>query len=416
MLYVCSDRGIPFGGSKGGSIHIREFLDALLCTGMSPELVTCRIDENSGYKPDYPVTLVTPGLTDSFFDYAAQLGYSRRAFREIRNFHRNEAMAATISTICERRSVDLIYERYSLFGVAGLTIARDLNLPFVLEVNAPLVREASEFRQLLLPDLARGVEKFLFSGADHVIAVSEQVADYVHSVATDTPVTVVPNGVSTEAHKSPDDVTLWKEKFASGTDAELIIGFVGSIRPWHGVHMLIDALAELVNRGMKVSLVLVGDNQMMLETLTQQCERLGIAERVIFTGPLPFETIPSVMAAIDILVAPYPEMDEFYFSPLKVFEYMAAGKPIVASRIGQITDILTHEKNGLLVAPGKSVEIANAIARLNDDKELRHRLANNAREDAVASHTWASRMRIITGIFTQLGCGMPGSEVGKPCG
>lgn len=383
---------------------------------MSPELVTCRIDENSGYKPDYPVTLVTPGLTDSFFDYAAQLGYSRKAFREIRNVHRNETMAATISTICERRSVDLIYERYSLFGVAGLTMARNLNIPFVLEVNAPLVREASEFRQLLLPDLARGVEKFLFSGADHVIAVSEQVADYVHSVAAETPVTVVPNGVSTEAHKNPGDVASWRKKLAVGADAELIIGFVGSIRPWHGVHMLIEALAELVNRGTKVSLALVGDNQMMFETLTQQCERLGVTDRVIFTGALPFETIPSVMAAIDILIAPYPEMDEFYFSPLKVFEYMAAGKPIVASRIGQITDILTHEKNGLLVAPGNPVEIANAITKLHGDKEFSHRLAAQAREDAVADHTWANRMRTITGIFNQLGCGMPGGEVGKPCG
>lgn len=416
LLYLCSDRGIPFGGSKGGSVHIREFLEALVDEGVEAEVVVCRLEKEAQYRPNYPVNLVSPGDCDSFFDYAARLGYSRRAFREVHEFYRNEAVAATVRRICKRTPPELIYERYSLYGIAGLTMARELNIPHVLEVNAPLVREASEFRQLNLPDLARAVEQFVFSGADHIIAVSKQVADYVHAVTPDASVTVVPNGVNPRLHDSPADTSLWREKLEGETSAELVLGFVGSIRPWHGVHILIDALADLLKREVNVSLALVGDNQMILEELLSQSARLGIADRLIFTGAVPFESIPSVIAAIDILVAPYPRMDEFYFSPLKIFEYMAAGKPIVASDIGQITDVLADGKNGLLVTPGDPRALAEAVFRLYNDKQLADSISARARKDVELHHTWSSRIREILSVFRELGRFAGEIKAGKPCG
>lgn len=138
-------------------------------------------------------------------------------------------------------------------------------------------------------------------------------------------------------------------------------------------------------------LVLVGDGPLRA-SLEEEAERRGLSGHVIFTGGIDHSEVPVAASALDLLVAPYPTMDQFYFSPLKVYEYMAAGKPIVASRIGQISDILEDRRTALLVTPGDASAVATAILRLWADRQFAEQLGHAARLEVQAHHSWSHRI------------------------
>jgi glycosyltransferase involved in cell wall biosynthesis len=295
------------------------------------------------------------------------------------------------------KKFELVYERYSLFGIAGLSFARGNHLPFVLEVNSPLVEEAKTHRRLVLEPLAKAVEAYLFSNADHLVAVSGAVKDYIHSVAPKAAVTVLPNGVDVQSflrvrasNGAPE--TRGEKKFT--------VGFVGSLKPWHGLEFLLEAFRRLPDeQNFELRIVGEGPLRPALEKLVQ---KLGLQNRVVFTGAVEFEQIPGTLKMLDVLVAPYPQMENFYFSPLKIFEYMAAGKPIVASRIGQVAEILEDGENALLVPPENPQALAAALLRLKTDRKLGGRLGAQAQKNAREKHSWKSRLKMVEGIFQSL--------------
>ncbi|MEE8418376.1 MAG: glycosyltransferase family 4 protein, partial [candidate division Zixibacteria bacterium] len=140
--------------------------------------------------------------------------------------------------------------------------------------------------------------------------------------------------------------------------------------------------------------------------LTRQLEKRsrkqGLDGKVVFTGAVPYEKIPSMLQQTDVLVAPYPQLPDFYFSALKIFEYMAAGKPIIASDIGQIASILKNQETAILVPPGDGKELYNAIMRLKKDPGLRSKLGDNALSEVRQKHTWGQRVEIISKILEGL--------------
>jgi glycosyltransferase involved in cell wall biosynthesis len=158
---------------------------------------------------------------------------------------------------------------------------------------------------------------------------------------------------------------------------------VGTLKPWHGVDTLVRAVATLGD----VHLRVVGDGPEG-EGLRELAQRLGLADRVVFTGAVDPASLPAELARVHVAAAPYPEPDG-YFSPLKVFEYLAAGRPVVASRSGQLREVLTHGHDALLVPPGDQGALVAALARLRDDPVERARLAQAARRTA-SRHTWTA--------------------------
>lgn len=399
LLYLCTDRGIPVGGGKGASIHIREFLHALESTPYRATLLAAKADRHGVEAFSCPVHIMPDDFATDFFDRAGSLGHDNAATREVKEFCRNQAALDMLRAIHDKTPFGVIYERYSLFGVTGHLAARRLGLPHVLEVNAPLVQEAARFRSLELLPLARAVERVVFGGADHVVAVSEAVQAYVREVAPEARVTVVPNGVDMDRFTADHDPA--ELPAVRRTDHEFVIGFVGAIRPWHGVELLIEAFSWLADRLPHAVLCIVGKGGELQDQLMERCRRKGLEQRVRFLGAVPHEKIPAVLRQMDVVTAPYPRLANFYFSPLKLFEYMAAGKPIVASAIGQIPSILRDDA-GLLVPPGDIEELRLALLRLHDDAALRTRLGETARKVAAREHTWARRMRVITDILDRV--------------
>jgi glycosyltransferase involved in cell wall biosynthesis len=286
---------------------------------------------------------------------------------------------------------DLVYERYALWSHAGLEWAAQRAIPTALEVNAPLIEEQSRHRGLHHTQLAAATTSRAFAAARALFAVSSGVAGYLERhPATARRVHVLPNGVD-------------PARFAADTPAALpapgrfTVGFVGTLKPWHGVEHLVCAAALLRDHGVPVRLLIVGDGPQRA-ALEQQLATLDLSADAVFTGAVSPEAIPGLLRSLDVAVAPYPPLDAFYFSPLKLYEYLAAGVAVVASNIGQIADLIAHEQNGLLCPPGDAPALADALMRLYEDHALRTRLARAGRSFVGRNHSWdavAERMLAI---------------------
>lgn len=387
LLYVNTDKGIPFGGTKGASIHMREFLDAAVAAGQRPVAAVRRTSDADGRQPPCPVKVLAAP--------AAEAGGADPVLLECAEIARHGAFAEQLADLNAKERFDLVYERYSLFGTAGLELAQRENLPFVLEVNSPLLEEAAEHRDLRLEAAARAIAARLFAAADRVVAVSEGVRDHVLSLAPEAEVVVVPNGVDTTRVAPGPRLAANRARVGAATDADFVVGFVGRVRPWHGVELLVEALSVARRASRSLHLCVIGDAGGEEERLRRLARELGVERSVTFLGAVPPAEVPALLDALDAVAAPYPPLRNFYFSPLKVYEAMAAGKAVIASAIGQILDVIEDGRTGLLTDPGDVGGLAEAMLRLQGDPQLTAALGAAAREEAVAAHDWSRRLERI---------------------
>jgi glycosyltransferase involved in cell wall biosynthesis len=186
-----------------------------------------------------------------------------------------------------------------------------------------------------------------------------------------------------------------------GTGTGPLVVFAGSFFGWHDVATLLEAFAGVLARRPDARLLLVGDGGQRQRMMDRAAE-LGITHAVQFTGLVSHGEVPGLLSAADIAVAPYPRPGTGpWFSPLKAFEYMATGLAIVASDVGQLSQVLQHETSGLLVPPGDAPAMAAALQRLIVDGELRRRVGAQARLDAVERHSWERYLARLEHVFSE---------------
>lgn len=369
LAYLCADPGVPVYGTKGCSLHVQEIVRAFDRIGLTGTLFAQRVDGKAPADLEHIEVVELPALP-------AVGGPAReRALQAA-----NTGIARQVSG---RGPFDIVYERYSLWSHAGLSAGKVAGAVTVLEVNAPLIEEQARFRELHDKQAALNASLRAFAAADVIVAVSDGVARYLEQFAqARNKVHVIPNGVDTARF---DHVPAQREERGE----PFTVGFVGTLKPWHGVDILIEAFARLRAKIPECRLLLVGDGPERT-SLAEQAYSLGVADAVEFAGAVPAAEIPALLARMDVGVAPYPELRDFYFSPLKVYEYMASALPVVASSIGQICDVIEDGQDGLLCRPGDADDIVDACTRLYHDDRLRNRLGLLARRKVLADHTWHS--------------------------
>ncbi len=328
-------------------------------------------------------------------------------FRELPSFAYNDRLREEASRILCNQAVRFVYQRYAANNFAGLEIARERGVPFVLEYNGSEVWiERNWGRPLGQEKRSARIETLLIRSADLVVVVSEPLRrELLDRGVSDARILVNPNGVDTDRYAPGVDGSGVRNRYGLGT--RLVIGFIGTFGPWHGAEVLADAFGQLLSRSDvdrdDVRLLFIGDGPRLAATQV----RIALAkatDETIFVGRTDQRDGPAYLAAADILVAPHvPNTDgsPFFGSPTKIFEYMAMGRAIVASRLDQIGQVLEDPQTALLVAPADANELAAAMARLVGDPDLRSRLGGAARARAVEMHTWRAHTRRIIEALTR---------------
>jgi glycosyltransferase involved in cell wall biosynthesis len=389
IAYVCADPGVPVFGGKGCSVHVQEVVRALRAEGAEVELFAARSGGDArragwGDLLDVRVRMLPPLPT-------GDPGERERAALAL-NGHLYAALE-------QAGPFDLIYERYSLWNFTGMEYAQDRGIPALLEVNAPLIEEQATHRKLLNGDKAAWVARKVFGSATALLAVSEEVAAYLRTFPEARGrIHVVPNGVNPGRFPATIAPTY------RGEAETFTIGFAGTLKPWHGLPGLVEAFSLLHERDGNVRLLVVGDGPER-RYLTDGLLADGLAGAAHFTGAVAPQDVPGLLASMDVAVAPYPASPRFYFSPLKVFEYMAAARPVVASKVGQIDGLIRDGVNGILCPPSDSRSLAEALDRLRCDPALRARLGKAARDTVLRDHTWEAVARRIMALARRDGSG-----------
>ena len=285
--------------------------------------------------------------------------------------------------------VALVYQRYSLDNLAGAILARRWRVPLVLEANASEVEWRRAAGTLAYPRLARACERLLLDRSARVVTVSENAARELRDAGADgARLAVVPNAVEVDrfAGARPRELPFPDDAF--------VVGFAGSFYPWHGVRVLAEAFADLHDSRPGARLLLVGDGEDRPHVEAILAER-GKADHALLTGPVPATEVPAYLAASDVLASPHAADDGFIGSPVKLFEYMAGERAIVASKLAQLGQLLRDGQTALLVAPGDPRELCDALLRLHDDPGLREQLGRAACQEAGRLHTWDARLDTI---------------------
>ena len=299
---------------------------------------------------------------------------------------------------------DLIHERYNLLAVGGALASRRLGIPYFLEVNADVIEQrkfkGAPERGLRL-FFATWAARYCFNSAAKIICISSALNHHLNLRwgIDESKLAVLPCAADTEAFGAASVSNGSRRKL--GLVDEPVVMWVGGFYDWHDLDSLLESFCMVLNAVPNARLILVGDGPKRRKIEHKVLEK-DLQKSVLFTGSIAHESMPEMLAIADVAVAPSPPIDPGKGgtgTPLKLFEYMAAGKAIVATHTIQAADVIQDGYNGLLVEPGNVAAFAGAVEALLKDPSKRNYLSRNARVQAVEQHSWASYTRRLEGIY-----------------
>lgn len=369
-------RATPAAGTQpgGATSHINGVVKALL--GYGTKITFISNDEIAGLdKNDVTFHKVKPDPDIM----------PRAAF----DMYNGAAFSSAAADLVAASTLDFIYQRYCRFSWAGVEASLRVRVPLFLEYNGSEVWIGKHWDKTEKLDVLERCERLNLKAARRIFVISEvEKNNLLNAGVPAEKIIVNPNGVDADEFRPGVGGEKAREELNIGEEKTLV-GFVGTFGPWHGVLALADSIA-LTPKNSNIHFLLIGDGSLRAE-VENKLRASGDLTRVTFAGVIMHDRVPAFLDACDILISPHVPLadgSEFFGSPTKLFEYMAMGKPIVASRLGQIGDVLTHNENSLLVEPGNLKELSDAILKLANDRELSLRLGKAARAAAIAKHTW----------------------------
>ena len=291
------------------------------------------------------------------------------------------------------KGCDLIHERFNLLALGGAWASRKLGIPFVLEVNADLL-EQRRFKGIQERGLRRlfaiWATRVCFRTAAQIICISPRLKEHLHTKwnIDESKLAILPCAADVEAFKPNYNSEKVRKSLALTTEPVLM--WVGGFYPWHDLSLLLESFALILQRRPDARLVLVGDGQTR-SSIEDTVMKAGMGHAVIMTGKIAHSEVPEMLSIADVAVVPSAPITAGLGgtgTPLKLFEYMAAGKAVVATALNEAAEVIRDGYNGLLVEPGNVNKFAEATLKLIDDRKERGRLGQNAREQAVKQYSW----------------------------
>jgi glycosyltransferase involved in cell wall biosynthesis len=276
----------------------------------------------------------------------------------------------------------------------------------LLEVNAPIASERAQHGGLSWPALARWSERRVWRNSDMLLPVTSVLAQHLRSAGVPRrPIQVIANGVA--LHRLAAQPQADEERRRLGLQGKLVLGFAGFIRSWHGLPGVLEAMALLPQQKL-LHLLVVGDGPGR-PALEERARQLGMTDRLTITGVVPRDSVWSHVATFDIALQPHAVE---YASPLKLFDYMALGRAIIAPDQPNIREVLTDGQDALLFDPADPASLGGAIQRLAHDPCLRHELGQQAVRTIVrGGYSWDANAAKVEAIALALIATRQGGDI-----
>ena len=384
-VYMRSDHcfGLKAGGSVGHTVGVLNNLETFTTS------------------PIFLTTASFPGINSNIDTHIILPKRDFLDFLELPLLHYNEQLLSDSNHILSEKNLSFVYQRYALYNFSGLQLALTRNIPFIMEYNGSEIWVSRVWGKTLKYEIiAEQIEMLNLRGADVVVVVSTPSRDELieRGIESDK-ILVNPNGVDPEIYSPEIDGSDVRRKY--NLKNKTVIGFIGTFGKWHGAEILAQAFGLLLQKhpqySDKTRLLMIGNGH-TLPQVQQELEAYGVTQECILTGIVPQEEGPAHLAACDLLASPHvPNTDgtPFFGSPTKLFEYMAMGKGIIASDLGQISEILKHDYTGWMVKPGDTESLMLGLKAMIDNPEISKRLGDAARRVVVAKYTWKEHTRKI---------------------
>jgi glycosyltransferase involved in cell wall biosynthesis len=388
LTYICNDTGIPISENSGSSIHIQEFLRGISETGVNTRILY----QNPGEKLN----------KIEYFDYSdhiAMFPYKNNKLlmmlnisNIIANYELKEKLAKS-----KFSHNSLIHERYSLFSSGAAEYASDNDIPYILEVNSPLIYEGEKFSKIFgFKNTASRLEQRIFDKSDHICTVSIELKEHFSKYTSSDNITVIPNGANPNMFSPDTEPAICCEEFT--------IGFVGSFKKWHGIDRIINICKKIKEKIQDFRFLLVGDGP-MYSKIKSEIKQNNLKKHITLTEKVEHSNVPKYLAAMDVAIAPYPDLDFFYYSPVKIFEYMAMALPTIASDIGQVGRVIEDKKDGYLIDPSNNNQFAAKIIDLymqyESDSNHFQKIGKSARTKIKNEYSWKNNAERYRDIYSR---------------
>ena len=416
IAYLYQDSSIRFYEPQAAQLHIYHTMRGLQQAGHEVKLLALR-GRQILYTNDLHI-FSSDNLHDGHY---GQLGFSGTAL-----FKRFESLIRRIQSelsfpylalfdsyrVAEAanrnlKGIDLIHERFNLLALGGVWASRKLGIPLVLEVNADLL-EQRKYKGVpergLRRQFAIWATRMTFKSAAKIICVSDGLRDHLRSTwnVKENKLIVLPCAADVQSFGANHNFELIRRSL--GLTAEPVVIWVGGFYPWHDLDLLINSFAQVLQKLPNARLILVGDGKTRPMVERKVLDE-GLGHAVIMTGAIAHHRVPEILSIADLAVVPSAPVIASRGgtgAPLKLFEYMAAGKPIVATAIDQTTEVIRDGHTGILVNAGSVSDFADAILTLLCDSAERSRLGQNARQQAIEQYSWEQYSRRLEEIYLSI--------------
>ena len=388
ILYI----SLRINSEDGSAVHGREFVKALTDLGHEvhtyPPLAAAGDIVKASVPRDLSIWQKLKSLNVRKIDriIRRQSTLYRDIAMFVSGYLSSRGSAKKVKQVIDTVHPDLIIYRAVMYDYIANILRKRCNIPMIAEVNSIKRLEMEFSKRGGIPALNHRVEEDTYRPANAITVVSEEIRKFLVDSGVRKPIAVVSNGVDSDTFVA-DQAAKQALKSQYGIEGSITMGYIGSYKKWHGLDDTLRVLKAALDDGIPIKLVAIGSGE-QYDAINDMLHDMALEDHVVQIPAVAHHEVSHYINLIDIAVMTYPMIENFYFSPLKMYEYLSAEIPVVASRLGQIDDVLSSADMGRLVDPGDIAGFQEAVRQLAVDDEVRAKCGQTAREWVLNNCSW----------------------------